>query len=75
MAGCKWAKAAADEGRIPAPLAEAALALPSPVSEDEETEVAKCGHLCIAGYHSMATERERGCFETSEAVKGPQSLG
>ena len=52
MAGCKWAKAAAEAG-----LTAALAALPSPVSEEEETEVAKCGHLCIARYHSMA---ERG---------------
>ena len=51
--GCRWAKAAAEAGRIAA--VEAALALPpSPVSEEEEAEVAKCGHLCIARYHSMA---------------------
>ena len=50
--GCRWAKAAAEAGRI---AAEAAVALPpSPVSEEEEAEVAKCGHLCIARYHSMA---------------------
>ena len=54
--GCRWAKAAAEAGRIAtAEAAEAALALPpSPVSEEEEAEVAKCGHLCIARYHSMA---------------------
>ena len=54
--GCRWAKAAAEAGRIAAAeAAEAALALPpSPVSEEEEAEVAKCGHLCIARYHSMA---------------------
>ena len=54
--GCRWAKAAAEAGRIAAAeAAEAAVALPpSPVSEEEEAEVAKCGHLCIARYHSMA---------------------
>ena len=59
--GCRWAKAAAEAGRIAAAeAAEAAEALPpSPVSEEEEAEVAKCGHLCIARYHSMAEGRHR----------------
>ena len=54
--GWRWAKAAAEAGRIAAEATEAAaVALPpSPVSEEEEAEVAKCGHLCIARYHSMA---------------------
>ena len=53
--GWRWAKAAAEAGRTAAEAAEAPL--PSPVSEEEDPEVAKCGHLCIARYHSMA---ERG---------------